>query len=441
MNKEVLSPPSHRRVPSDKELRQNHHDHDMPALDLSQPQRISANTQVSVLARHRRHRHRRVLVDVILVATLCFVWCSSTHIRCGPVPVNASAVSSGGFQNRRQLQTFALRPAVNTMAYSRGLAFHSVPSTTATTTKKKKRKSPSKSNKNVQQTRTDLSHETVSASWVKKRQPCRRQGLLARLLRPRPSQPDPLTEIDDDENGYFEEYYYGQEMSPFVVLAGSRSRRHRRTTNTNNDVAIATGKRTTKGQKEDAIPSSTFEEDIGLTEQDREITYRDLSLLGRTIAGTVEVGVVTLIEYLSGLVGGYSLGFLTDLPRLLFRPLESTGAAPASPSFWAEVQGRCGRMHSKSILWGKNWAEISAVLGGAKVLCKVLRGGTEDEWNTVLSSVAAGAFFARAEGPQAMLKGGIIYGALVYFLYGGAFGKRGKGQAQFEYQEEPVVEF
>jgi len=159
--------------------------------------------------------------------------------------------------------------------------------------------------------------------------------------------------------------------------------------------------------------------------------------------------MVTAFEYLSGLAGGYFLGAVTDIPRLLFRPVVGSLDQIPSPArpLLQEISARCGRMHQKSFMWGKryvlfgpllrnsrttavtglfrchlirnasesrgcfylfslylfsflprsrSWAGISATLGGMRVACKVVRGGVEDEWNTVFSSMAAGAFFRRA---------------------------------------------
>jgi hypothetical protein len=122
-----------------------------------------------------------------------------------------------------------------------------------------------------------------------------------------------------------------------------------------------------------------------------KVTYEDLSPLGRVIAGTVEVGVVTLTEYMSGFFGGYVLGTLTDIPRLLSRRAQPD----IQQAFLKELSGRAARMHTKSFTWAKSWGSISAVFGCSRVATKVLRGGKEDEWNTVFSSMAAGAYFAR----------------------------------------------
>jgi hypothetical protein len=82
-----------------------------------------------------------------------------------------------------------------------------------------------------------------------------------------------------------------------------------------------------------------------------------------------------------------------------------------------------------------SWAELSATFGCCRVAVKVLRNGQEDEWNSVLSSMAAGAFLARKEGPQAMVRGAALYGVMIYLLSGNAL--RGRKET-FRYNEEPV---
>jgi len=121
------------------------------------------------------------------------------------------------------------------------------------------------------------------------------------------------------------------------------------------------------------------------------LTYDDLTPLGKLVAGTVEVTLATLLEFASGFFGGYLIGTVTDIPFLLFRPVEQE----ARRAFFQEVSGRAARMHAKSFRWAKSFGGISAAFGGFRVATKVIRGGVEDEWNTIVSSMAAGAFFAR----------------------------------------------
>jgi hypothetical protein len=124
---------------------------------------------------------------------------------------------------------------------------------------------------------------------------------------------------------------------------------------------------------------------------------------------------VTVLEYASGMVSGYLLGSVTDVPRLLFRRVDDVHAAGG----WNQVTGRFVRLHNKSLRWGSryqssvcssddalsflcesnlllnSWAAISATCGGMNVAFRALRGGADDEWNTVLGSMAAGALFRR----------------------------------------------
>jgi hypothetical protein len=122
-----------------------------------------------------------------------------------------------------------------------------------------------------------------------------------------------------------------------------------------------------------------------------EEMYASLGPVGKTVAGTVEIAVSTLTEYITGFVGGYVLGSITDVPRFMFKTVDNTQTFP----FFQEMAKRYGRMHSKSLRWAKTWGGISAAFGGFRVATKVVRGGKEDEWNTILTSAAAGAFFAR----------------------------------------------
>lgn len=126
-------------------------------------------------------------------------------------------------------------------------------------------------------------------------------------------------------------------------------------------------------------------------EQPEVTTYGDLGPFGKLVAGTVEIAVTTLTEYMTGFAGGYALGTISDIPRLLFRRVEPD----ARQALFKEISGRTLRMHQKSFGWAKNWAGISAAFGCFRVVAKVSRGGKEDEWTTILSSMAAGAYFAR----------------------------------------------
>ncbi|GAX10289.1 hypothetical protein FisN_3Lh489 [Fistulifera solaris] len=153
----------------------------------------------------------------------------------------------------------------------------------------------------------------------------------------------------------------------------------------------------------------------------------ELGPVGRIVAGAVEVAVSTGLEYMSGFLGGYTLGTVTDVPRLLFRTTNQ-------PTLLRETSSRFVRTHSKSLKWAKTWGGISAAFGGFNVLIKVVRGGKEDDWNSILSSTAAGVFFARKEGPQGMLRAAVLYGGLMYVIHGGMLTRRDPSR----YVEEPI---
>ena len=121
--------------------------------------------------------------------------------------------------------------------------------------------------------------------------------------------------------------------------------------------------------------------------------YSQLGPIGKCVAGTTEIAVSTCMEYITGFMGGYILGSITDVPRFAFKKVDPTNN-PNNP-FFKELAQRYGRMHAKSFRWAKSWGSISAAFGGFRVATRVIRGGKEDEWNTVFSSAAAGAFFAR----------------------------------------------
>lgn len=119
------------------------------------------------------------------------------------------------------------------------------------------------------------------------------------------------------------------------------------------------------------------------------LTYDDLGLLGKTVAGVVEIAMAIAIEYCTGFVGGYCMGAVCGLPELA----RSNGVRT---TFWKEVTGRTGRMHGKGVRWGKSFSSVSATFAGFQTTVKVVRSGKEDKWTSIISSMAAGAYFARA---------------------------------------------
>ena len=160
-----------------------------------------------------------------------------------------------------------------------------------------------------------------------------------------------------------------------------RSRRSPSSSSQNYAIAALTGRRK-------QVPSEPLPPPVAPP----AINFDDLGPIGKFVAGTTQIVTSTVMEYISGFFMGLILGTVVGVPGFLFRPIE-----PGVPKvFMREVSGRFVRMNTRTLGWAKNWGGISAAFGGFKVAVKVIRNGEEeDEWNTILSSAAAGAFFAR----------------------------------------------
>jgi len=174
-----------------------------------------------------------------------------------------------------------------------------------------------------------------------------------------------------------------------AVTAGGRHRsqqRHYYTTTTTTQLISSSSSKNPQQKQQQPI--------VAVDDHGDDYNYDDLTWLGKFIAGTVEIGFTVLMEYASGFVGGYVLGGLTDIPRFV---RQSTGVAQQQQQFWfwREFAGRAARTNAKAARWGRSWGGISAAFGGFDVAVRILRNGKKDEWNTVFSSVAAGAWFAR----------------------------------------------
>lgn len=105
-------------------------------------------------------------------------------------------------------------------------------------------------------------------------------------------------------------------------------------------------------------------------------------LANAVIGGVVIIGT-TAVEYASGFIGGYFLGTLVGIPGIVY---SKEGLSMAK---------RFANMNARSMGWAKTWAPISAVFGGCDAATRVVRGNVHDQWNTVISSAAAGAYFSR----------------------------------------------
>jgi len=159
-----------------------------------------------------------------------------------------------------------------------------------------------------------------------------------------------------------------------------------------------------------------------------EEIYADMGPIALVVAGTIDVAARIAYDYIGTFLFAYVAGTVTDLPRFFFRSMDVEQQFP----LMQELSKRYGRMHGKSVRWGKSWGSISAVFGGCGAATRVARRGKEDQWNQIISSASAGAFFARKDGPQGMLRGALFYGMAVYLFSGG--GKEDPSQ----YTEQPI---
>ena len=201
--------------------------------------------------------------------------------------------------------------------------------------------------------------------------------------------------------------------TPFSIATARTRRRDRSSSSSSSTTATQDGSSIGPASPSDQVDGQLTEQqqERQLQAQQPVVTYADLGLLGKIVAGTVEITMTTLFEYATGFLGGYLLGTVTDVPRLLFRPLD-----PPKPSTFREFSGRFHRMHGKSFRWATSWGGISAAFGGFRVLAKVVRGGKEDEWSNILSSMAAGAYFSRAGACRRYLSLTTISLDLLFFL-------------------------
>ena len=240
--------------------------------------------------------------------------------------------------------------------------------------------------------------------------------------------------------------------SPFVLLAARRGKRTKQAVvDTEAEQPVI-----------ESPPSSVEPHDVGDDGQELSLEEMRAQLgpLGKTVAGAVEVGVVTAGSYLSGGILGYVGGGLFGLGSL-FRPADSppppsssiTGATPPPPptggkppprGFGGEFRGRLANVNSRAVGSAKSWAQLSAAFSGFHALTRVVR-GKEDRWNGIVGAAMTGAFLNRQGGPQAMLQGATTYASFTYVLdiffgtKGSQFGPDGTMiDDQFQYTEQEL---
>ena len=130
----------------------------------------------------------------------------------------------------------------------------------------------------------------------------------------------------------------------------------------------------------------------GIEAQVEKIGYDDLGPIGKTIAGAVEVGIVSASSYLSGGILGYIIGGAMGSP-ILFRRLPPSSDVSGG---FQEFALKFKLLNEKAFHSANDWGQLSAAFSGFHALCRVARGGKEDKWNNIIGSGAAGAFRSRS---------------------------------------------
>ena len=236
-----------------------------------------------------------------------------------------------------------------------------------------------------------------------------------------------------------------------VVLAGRRGKRTKQSAVVEQQSDMMDSPAYDDGQQRFAGPNG---EELTLEEMRAR-----LGPVGKTVAGAVEVGMVTAGSYLSGGILGYIGGGLFGLGALA-RPSDyqppppptlpgqqtpqTPPTRPKPTGFGGEFRGRMGNVNAKAVASAKSWAQLSAAFSGFHALTRVVRGGREDRWNGIVGSAFTGAYLNRQGGPQAMLQGATTYASFTYMLdvfFGTKGGSNKDGvfiDDQFQYQEQQL---
>jgi Tim17/Tim22/Tim23/Pmp24 family len=139
------------------------------------------------------------------------------------------------------------------------------------------------------------------------------------------------------------------------------------------------------------------------TAPDEMPKWDELSFPWKCVFGGVEIAYIVGSQWLSGFATAYLLGSMTGLYGFS-QPLDATGLT------------RFSRWNQRSMRWGKSWGSISASFSGFDAGVRLLRNNRVDEWNSLLGSACAGAFFVRSQGPAAMAKSAALYASVGYFF-------------------------
>ena len=130
--------------------------------------------------------------------------------------------------------------------------------------------------------------------------------------------------------------------------------------------------------------------------------WEDLPLQWKVIFGAVEIVYTVGTQWVSGFATAYLFGSITGIPLLVKPPSEGVT--------------RFARFNQKNIRWGKSWGSISGSFSGFDTGVRLVRNNKVDEWNSLIGSACAGAFFVRAQGPAAMAKSAALYAGFGYFV-------------------------
>ena len=156
-----------------------------------------------------------------------------------------------------------------------------------------------------------------------------------------------------------------------AVLAGRRGKRTKQSAVVEQQADVLDSPTYDDGQQRFAGPNG---EELTLEEMRAR-----LGPVGKTVAGAVEVGMVTAGSFLSGGILGYIGGGLFGLGALARpsdyqpppppnlpgqQPPPTPPTRPKPTGFGGEFRGRMGNVNAKAVASAKSWAQLSAAFSG-----------------------------------------------------------------------------
>ncbi|KAI2502183.1 Tim17/Tim22/Tim23/Pmp24 family [Fragilaria crotonensis] len=130
--------------------------------------------------------------------------------------------------------------------------------------------------------------------------------------------------------------------------------------------------------------------------------WEELPFQWKLIFGAVEIAYTVGTQWVSGFATAYIFGSVTGVVGFAKPPTEGLS--------------RLARWNQRNVKWGKSWGSVSASFSGFDTGVRLLRNNKVDEWNSILGSACAGAFFVRSQGPASMVKSACLYAAFGYFF-------------------------